>query len=466
MLSESRCSAQNLLAMRRAAIVAAASIGSKIRNTRFSEEYALWAKEKIELDACVLDCELKFLDALACMDHEERVLTVFEMFDRDGGGYIDISELAEGLRRMSQLKAVSGIWSLAEATLSEFDVKTTGVLDNEEFVPFLENLENSLHCESFLDLCQLLCMRVAFSETSRCILQDSMTELMGNATDVSSDDSRVDDTIIEARMILLFLVLDRDQSGMVLFKDVVKHLFRFSLGMDQNKRDVLLLVDEDHLRRLDYVQFSDFLTNAVGAMPPGQTIHDLADSMTLSAVRKDVSDRDLESLLAKDSSFSQGKLSNRRATLSDLHYGRLERLFELFDVDHDGAIDLTELALGMRKFTETHKDLDSSIADSHKAIRIFDEDSDERLSIGEFANMLTRFADSSGIDLHQLIDFMVVQAAVRDDVRQDQAYLRFLDVCKRKGSIFKPTNRPGMQRITIASIVQKLKKQDIQTYTT
>lgn len=43
----------------------------------------------------------------------------------------------------------------------------------------------------------------------------------------------------------------------------------------------------------------------------------------------------------------------------DLEYQRLQRLFDLWDLDHDDTLDMSEFALGMRKFSQA-KDIDTT----------------------------------------------------------------------------------------------------------
>lgn len=43
----------------------------------------------------------------------------------------------------------------------------------------------------------------------------------------------------------------------------------------------------------------------------------------------------------------------------DLESQRLQRLFDLWDLDHDDTLDMSEFALGMRKFSQA-KDIDTT----------------------------------------------------------------------------------------------------------
>ena len=506
LLSEARLDASNLLSVRRAAIVASASMGSKILTCEsFSEDYCVWSKDKIALDAMVLECQLRFLDCLGAMDHMERTATIFELLDSDAGGHLDVEELAEGLRRMKVAGTLSeNVLALAQDTLKKYDVKANGVLDAEEFAPFIDELQELLQCESFLDLCQLLSMRLAFSEDSRAVLDQAIRELLGkNAASPPSSSSsslssyNMDDAVFEARMILVFMMLDDNQSNTVYFRDFVKHLFRFSrMKMDTVKRECLLLLEEGQIRTLDYAQFSECILNVVTTLPVGYDANDVLDAITISIARNDVSDDDLDELfvrigLAGDDSSDDDEdddigcdnggagtsrppaaapdfyfdqvggmrkvptgesLSRRSLRVDDQHIasGRMQRLFDLWDDDHNGFIDFAELTLGMRKFNECWADLDSSIAESQKAIKHFDKDQDGKLNRDEFADMLYEFADKADVDVHRLIDFMVVQSALRDKHEDEQAYVNSLKKLQRR-SFFNPYSFDGKRKTSLTA---------------
>lgn len=51
-------------------------------------------------------------------------------------------------------------------------------------------------------------------------------------------------------------------------------------------------------------------------------------------------------------------------------------------------------------------------------------DKDGKLSREEFARLLTAFAQASLVSIHELIDFMVVTSAVKDNSTIEKAYIK------------------------------------------
>ena len=103
-------------------------------------------------------------------------------------------------------------------------------------------------------------------------------------------------------------------------------------------------------------------------------------------------------------------------------YGRLSRLFDLWDLDHSGTLDFSEFALGMRKFHEA-KDVETTVEESMEAMISFDTDRDQKLDRKEFAEFLIQFAATANVSLNELIDFMVVSSSLKDNSEAETAYI-------------------------------------------
>ena len=59
-----------------------------------------------------------------------------------------------------------------------------------------------------------------------------------------------------------------------------------------------------------------------------------------------------------------------------------------------------------------------------QAISSFDDNNDGKLSREEFAKMVITFAKSASVSPHELIDFMVVTSAVKDNSTVEKAYIK------------------------------------------
>jgi hypothetical protein len=133
--------------------------------------------------------------------------------------------------------------------------------------------------------------------------------------------------------------------------------------MDEIPRQALLLCfegDREH-RTLDYSQFSSLILNVAAA--GSLNFHEICNSMTLSYCKNDVTWTDLSDLFVHDDTFlasasdceihSEGFHRSRGTqdpNLDAVQQGKLNRLFDLWDMDHSGDLDFEEVVLGFRKF--------------------------------------------------------------------------------------------------------------------
>lgn len=137
----------------------------------------------------------------------------------------------------------------------------------------------------------------------------------------------------------------------VSFETIVKSLYHITQKMDEVPRKTLLMVaDGGEERVLDYPQFSALLLNVVAA--GSLNFHDVANSMTLTFCKDDVSRTDLTDLFVgsdKYMSAMDASSANESDVIDALQYGRMSRLFDLWDMDHSGDLDFTEVVLGLSK---------------------------------------------------------------------------------------------------------------------
>ena len=78
------------------------------------------SKQFIELKALKLKAELDICDLLLRMNRNEKLHTVFDCFDKDGSGTIDVEELAEGIRILRMLPALAGVSDMVDEFRDHF----------------------------------------------------------------------------------------------------------------------------------------------------------------------------------------------------------------------------------------------------------------------------------------------------------------------------------------------------------
>jgi Ca2+-binding EF-hand superfamily protein len=267
---------------------------------------------------------------------------------------------------------------------------------------------------------------VAFDDHGTSVLDAGIAALIHDASEALSNPQKYNDAAMEVRMLLLFQVLANQETGLARFEDVVKSLFNATKDMDETPRQALLMCDYRSAERtLDYDQFSELLLNVIMA---GNLIFDeVANSMTLALSKQGGTKVELGALFLGDTmlkiSLDENKSEQTEGNISDyVEYGRMCRLFDLWDLDHSGTLEFSEFALGVRKFQEA-KDMDSTVDDAVAAMMSFDSDGDQQLDKAEFARFLVQFAASCNVPLSDLIDFMVVSSSLKDNISAETSYI-------------------------------------------
>jgi Ca2+-binding EF-hand superfamily protein len=189
------------MAIRHAAAVAAASIEKKLASTSSTCETVHLTRHLTELQRCSLQSELGFLDALMKMSNEEKLRTLFSLFDADGSGKVDKNELARNLKKLDQ-RSFSESLDAAILSIHAFDSDGDGQMDIHEFADFMEDLVASLKC-SFEDLAQFLTLRVAFCDSGSAVLDEAIVALVQDSTAAVTSVEDFNDAVVEVRMMLL-----------------------------------------------------------------------------------------------------------------------------------------------------------------------------------------------------------------------------------------------------------------------
>jgi Ca2+-binding EF-hand superfamily protein len=222
-------------------------------------------------------------------------------------------------------------------------------------------------------------------------------------------------------MIMLFQLLDWKGAGAVPISSVVKSMREVAEHMDAIPRKALLMCENDTSIVLDYPQFSSLVLNVLSAST--LKFHQIANLITLSLC----SDNGTEKGNSLANIFQKHNIDKISApddpaevpTVSDtVQKQRIARLFDLWDLDHSGYLELSELVLGLRKFNRT-KDIDATVKECVTAMRSFDDNNDQRLDEHEFATFLARFASTANVSLEELVDFMIVEFVTKDTCEEE-----------------------------------------------
>ena len=400
---------------------------------------------ELELQMAAMEAQIGLLKELSTMSDDAKMDLLFSLIDRDGGGTIDVKELAEALRKKNHGMSFTGSLERAISLVDKYDVDGDNQLDHDEFKGFvdemLEELELSLHEFSEFLVLQML-SRGSDGKGDSCSDLSSAKDEDGNNTK-----PELFDILTDKRLADFFKLFDKDGSRSLSFPEVASGLYHATQHMDDIVRTtmgLLLMTEEDDKRTLGYEQFGRLIMAIVAAS--GCTFDDIAEDLVI-ALAKAKATATAENLIIGDEVYADVKeiewvVADKQDVPDALSYARLQKLFDLWDIDGDGNLTQSELQEGLQKFLDA-AGIDENATEKSAILLDFDQDFDQMLGPKEFAPAMVHYARTFTIDLHELIDFMSVssvlgenangfqkaygKALVRDKEAESPPELRMLD---------------------------------------
>jgi Ca2+-binding EF-hand superfamily protein len=419
LMGDPKRQAMQILSYRNAAAVALGSTKSLISSLISSnvKDHSSLAREARELESHILLAEHTFLDKVTTeMNENDKREFLYDLLDKDGNG-VDFQELLNSLRNFKDLKAIKSIVSTMENLLGAYKRR----LSFEEFEDVLTKVSYATD-SSTGGLSQVIIQFVTF-QSGRAILENYVQNLK-NERDTEDLFMR---RVYQARMLILFDALDYYHNGRVLRKDVVKHLSRVAdHGLDLTQRRGLLAVDSKEKRQLKFIEFIELLESILQSTIQPIYFHNLLNAMTLSICDQNISDSAIQSLFSHHDNFTQSLIQRTDEPILHgmLPCGKLERLFNLLDSTNDGFLDLTEVALFIKKSKTKSNSLDTAIKEATDSILAFDSSHDMRLDQREFSELIMRLAYVSGIPLPKFVDYLVLNNVLKADDEYDLEYMK------------------------------------------
>jgi Ca2+-binding EF-hand superfamily protein len=372
-----------------------------------------------------MGAEMEFFKALTLLDRKDKQSIVMKLIDRDGDGKINLREMAIAFHKMDGTQAYAKSVEDADKSIQKADEDKDGMLNREEFGNFMLSLVDSLKC-TFDELCFILVQWLAFNDTGHDIVQEALEDNAVNADQQDEYLTEFEDEVTETRIALLFQYLDYNGSGKLLFIDVFERLFEVVKVMNEKTRDVLFMMDGKQDRQLDYHEFTNLLYNVTAACPPGTHFHDIADAMTVAGASHDkvhaVEISRLLAAVALDRVFVQNKVP-KELHMTPLSYGRVQNLFRMSETDNSGFVEVHELVMSIRKLQGTSKDIDQTIEDTVALIAHVDKKQAQRVDLREYAAFISTLASALNTDVNELVSYLAVELALRDNDEEEQAYV-------------------------------------------
>jgi len=339
---------------------------------------------------------------LAPKTESKKIDLLFEMIDRDGGGTVDAEELATAMRQNDELSFSASVEKAIDM-VATFDENGDGELDIHEFRGYVTAMVKEIDMTAS-EFCEYLIVQMLLAKES-----SEEEKLAGEmAKDQIKEEVKKREELFAVLnnqgLEKVFSLFDKENEGQVPFKEIAHGLYEGAHDLDENVQDsleVLLMMERNDERKLDYEQFGRLIMAV--SKTAELSLEDLADALREASGK--LSERDENfggKLLNCEESVAGGGLE-----MDALTYGRLKKLFKLWDLNGDGDISVDELAGGLGAFQRAsgiNVDADSMA----QALIAFDEDGDNQLDPREFAHAMVQYANQFGVEISGLIDAMVL----------------------------------------------------------
>jgi Ca2+-binding EF-hand superfamily protein len=387
---------------------ASKSRGRKAKEAPTVSEFVKETRQQITLQMAALQAQLDLINELAEMSDEDKSALLFNLIDRDGDGTVDAGELATALRKRNNELSFGESLERAIGMVAAFDADGDAKLDTEEFTTFILAMVQELGLK-FSELAEFLVLQLMFSgghddpEVDKEIIAQKVIE-----------QEELMDVLTDPRLIDLFKLFDSDESGSLCFAEVALGLFRLAKSMSESAQatmEVLLMMDQDDDRMLTYDQFARLVLAFVACA--GSTFDEIADNLVLELTRvQPILDEDVTRLVVSNSlykAYNDFTLASEQGAIAvdALGFGRLQRLFDLWDVDGDGSISFSELTCGLRNF-QSAAGISDDAEKRASELLAFEDTGGSALSREAFVAAIVDCGEAYQVCLHDLIDFMCV----------------------------------------------------------
>jgi Ca2+-binding EF-hand superfamily protein len=384
------------------------------------------SRRELNLQMAAIQAQLDVLDELRTMSHDVKMDLLFGLIDIDGSGTVDTKELATALRKRNQNLSFTASLDRAVCLVEKFDTDGDKLLNHDEFKDLVDEMMQELDVD-FNGFAEFLVLQMLHKDVGqRCEEQDrgQYTHEQASGCDVPKPDFL--DILTDKRLVDFFKFFDKDGSRILSFSDVAVGLYLATRDLDesvQKKIAPLLMIEKDDKRSLGYEQFSRLIMVIVAAA--GSTFDDIAEDLVITLrERRAKSDVALAALVIGDDVYAAVKemeweAANKSELVDALSYARLQKLFDLWDIDGDGDLTLSELDAGLKKFQDAAGIVDDA---KEKALSLleFDMNFDQKLGRHEFAHAMGHYAKAFTVDLHELVDFMIASTILGENAHDFQ----------------------------------------------
>eukprot|EP00522_Entomoneis_paludosa_P007214 CAMPEP_0172450224 /NCGR_PEP_ID=MMETSP1065-20121228/8661_1 /TAXON_ID=265537 /ORGANISM="Amphiprora paludosa, Strain CCMP125" /LENGTH=572 /DNA_ID=CAMNT_0013202001 /DNA_START=227 /DNA_END=1945 /DNA_ORIENTATION=+ len=390
----------------------------KADNADSVSSYVEQKRMELKLQKAALDAQLEFIDMMAKMSDEEKLQELFSVIDDDNNGYIDAKELATALRRRHANMTFQGSLEKAIDMVAIFDTDGDARLNLDEFQGYLDVMLQELNV-TFQEFSEYMVFQTTFApEDEKALEKEELfvdKELLAKQV---KERGTLLEMLADPRLGEIFDLFDKEGTRLLTFKDVAIGLYQLTSDMEQSAKtsmELLLMMDKEDKRTVNYEQFGRLMMGIVATLGKDKSFDQMADELVLAlTTNTTILEKDKASLFVAESVYTDFQAQTKQQNENAISYGRLNKLFQIWDTDKNGGMDYDELKIGLYKFEKS-----AGLSNKIEAAGVFDafdnKQFDEGLNPQEFASVMENYSHTFNIDLHQLIDFMCLNAVLPDD---------------------------------------------------
>jgi Ca2+-binding EF-hand superfamily protein len=246
-------------AVRKAEIVTHATRRKSLQSSSTVSDFVLHKREELLLKKAQIQCQLDLIDDLAAMESESKLDLLFTLIDRDVSGTIDADELALALRKRNKDLRFQESLDHAMQMVASHDLNGDAKLDIDEFRSCIYEMITELNV-SVGEFAEFLVFQInSYNDTCDAEWNEKGKKEL-------EEHEEFKHILTHTRMEELFILFDRDGSGELSFKEVAIGLYQITQNVEQSTKaamDLLLMMDKNDTRTLDYVQFSRLIVAIV-----------------------------------------------------------------------------------------------------------------------------------------------------------------------------------------------------------
>ena len=402
----------------------------KAQYAKTASGFVAETRRQIKLEMAALQAQLDLLAELEDMTDDQKVGMLFSLIDKKVDNKVDASELADALRLRNKSLSLNDAIERAIRMVAAFDNDGDTMLDFKEFRSCIEATRQELDM-TLGEVAEFMALQLTFAD-------DYHGAESANPTATTAAPASLDGEVREQeewmtiltnpRLQQLFRLFDKDGRMELAFKDVAAGLYRLSHSMEESSRTtmgLLFMLDKDVKRTLDYEQFGRLIMAVVASSnaPFDQVVDDLVFALEAN---DPIPESEMQALYIADSIYNEVLDLKRKEhgvnnLMDPLVYGKIQRLFDIWDTDSDGYVGRAELMAGLRHFHEASHEEGNPEEEAARLIK-FDDDGDNLLDRLDFARALGIFAQTTEKNLHDMIDFMMVTMPMGE--KQTNSYKR------------------------------------------